>query len=98
MLRRVACEGRKALLLSDIGGNSLVTREGALCEPSVVSRLLTEAMDVLGDFGVTQDDINLGNFHLVRGRFIDSRPGDDERGIRRGLCEAFKGGQFDEVS
>lgn len=66
----VTCEGRRALLLSDIGGVNLATAEGALREVGVISRLLTEAMNTLGEFGITHDDIKLDNFHLVEDKVM----------------------------
>lgn len=58
-------EGKKALVLSNIGGASLATLEGAVLDEKDLRELVTEALVALSSRGVAYDDTKLDNFHLV---------------------------------
>jgi hypothetical protein len=58
-------EGKKALVLSNIGGACLATPEGAVLNEKDLRELATEALRALFSMGVAYDDTKLDNFHLV---------------------------------
>ncbi|KAK2697559.1 hypothetical protein QWA68_004448 [Fusarium oxysporum] len=55
----------RALILSDIGGSSLSTPDGAVLDEQDIVPLLHQALSSLNDYGVCHDDTKLDNFHLV---------------------------------
>lgn len=62
--------GTRALLMQDVGGVSLGEPEGALLDLDELSRLLQECYRATHAFGVHPSDIQLRNFHLVRGKLM----------------------------
>lgn len=58
-------EGKKALVLSNIGGACLATPEGAVLDERDLRELVMEALTALTSMGVAYDDTKLDNFHLV---------------------------------
>lgn len=58
-------EGKKALILSNIGGACLATLEGAVLDERDLRELVTDALTALSNMGVAYDDTKLDNFHLV---------------------------------
>jgi hypothetical protein len=63
-------EGKRALLLSDIGGACLATAEGGLLEIADIRRMLRQTLDALAPFGIMQDDSKLDNYHVVGDRIM----------------------------
>ncbi|KAF5717571.1 hypothetical protein FMUND_5664, partial [Fusarium mundagurra] len=55
----------RALILSDIGGSSLSTPDGAVLDEQDIEPLLHQALTSLNEYGVCHDDTKLDNFHLV---------------------------------
>ncbi|KAF5584147.1 hypothetical protein FPANT_7959 [Fusarium pseudoanthophilum] len=55
----------RALILSDIGGSSLSTPDGAVLDEQDLEPLLHQALTSLNQYGVCHDDTKLDNFHLV---------------------------------
>ncbi|KAH7211205.1 hypothetical protein BKA60DRAFT_610574 [Fusarium oxysporum] len=55
----------RALILSDIGGSSLSTPDGAVLDEKDIVPLLHQALSSLNEYGVCHDDTKLDNFHLV---------------------------------
>ena len=55
----------RALVLSDIGGSSLATPEGAVLDERDLHPLLYHALNSLAQLGVCHDDTKLDNFLLV---------------------------------
>ncbi|KAF4452239.1 hypothetical protein FALBO_16215 [Fusarium albosuccineum] len=58
-------DGKRASILSDIGGACVATPEGAVLEPDDLRVLSDQALTALTKLGVSHDDIKLDNFHLV---------------------------------
>ncbi len=58
-------EGKRAILLSDIGGACLATPEGLLLEMDDFRRMMYEATEALARFGIVHDDIKLDNYHVT---------------------------------
>jgi len=67
---QVCCNGRRALVLQDVGGVSLAEPAGAILDLEELSRLLQESCHALHDFGVHQSDFKCGNFRLVGSRLM----------------------------
>jgi hypothetical protein len=63
---QVQCEGRRALVLSDIGGACVATPEGAVLREKDIRPLFDQALSALASQGISHDDMKLDNFHLVR--------------------------------
>ncbi|KAF9774738.1 hypothetical protein IL306_007231 [Fusarium sp. DS 682] len=57
--------GKRAIVLSNIGGFCLATPEGAVLAEKDLRELLSQALNALADMGVAHDDTKLDNFHLV---------------------------------
>ncbi|KAF5011681.1 hypothetical protein FDECE_2219 [Fusarium decemcellulare] len=57
--------GKRALILSNIGGACLATPEGAVLDEKDLRPLLSQALTALSDMGVAHGDTKLDNFHLV---------------------------------
>ncbi|KAK2125558.1 hypothetical protein NOF04DRAFT_1347392 [Fusarium oxysporum II5] len=55
----------RALILSDIGGSSLSTPDGAVLDEQDIEPLLHQALISLNEYGVCHVDTKLDNFHLV---------------------------------
>lgn len=53
------------MLLSDIGGECLVTPRGALLKVADFRRMLFQALTALSQFGILQEDEELDNLHHV---------------------------------
>ncbi|QUC23418.1 uncharacterized protein UV8b_07659 [Ustilaginoidea virens] len=62
--------GKKAILISDIGGVCLGDPAGAVLEIPDFLDLMKEALTDLGRFHIQPDDIKLNNFRLVNGRIM----------------------------
>ena len=62
------CQGRRALLLEDVGGVSLAEPAGLTLELGELSQLLQDCWFALSRCGVLQCDPLLGNFILVDGK------------------------------
>ncbi|KAK0625125.1 hypothetical protein B0T17DRAFT_639555, partial [Bombardia bombarda] len=58
-------DNTKAFLMSDIGGASLDSPEGALLEVADFRRMLHQTLIAFTQFRITLDDLKLGNFHLT---------------------------------
>ncbi|KAK3371894.1 hypothetical protein B0H63DRAFT_513445 [Podospora didyma] len=67
---QVRYDGRKALILQDVGGVSLAEPVCATLEVEEFSRLLQECYRALHAFAVHQSDAQCGNFHLIGGRLM----------------------------
>ena len=67
---QVSCNGRRALVLQDVGGVSLAEPAGAILDLEELSRLLQESCHALHGFGVHQSDFKCGNFRLVGSRLM----------------------------
>jgi hypothetical protein len=63
-------KGKRALLLSDIGGACLATAEGGLLEMADFRRMLRQTLDALALFGILQDDSKLDNYHVIGDRIM----------------------------
>jgi len=57
--------GVRSIVLSDIGGASVATPEGAILPKKDMHRLFDQALRPLAELGLTHDDLKLDNFHLV---------------------------------
>ncbi|KAM0424464.1 hypothetical protein ACHAPT_010388 [Fusarium lateritium] len=62
---QIEYDGRRALILSDVGGDCLATPAGAVLDEKDLRLLLTKAITTLTDHQVSHDDTKLDNFHLV---------------------------------
>ena len=58
-------DGKRALILSNIGGACLATPAGAVLAEKDLKPLLSQALTALAQMGVAHDDTKLDNFHLV---------------------------------
>lgn len=56
---------RRAMLLSDVGGESLATPEGTLVQLSDFRRLLFQALNAFTPFRISHCDSKLDNYHLT---------------------------------
>ncbi|QUC23419.1 uncharacterized protein UV8b_07660 [Ustilaginoidea virens] len=96
--------GKKAILISDIGGVCLSTPEGALLKLSDVLNLVKDALIDLFRFGIEPCDIKLDNFRLVDGRImpidfemVDHNRQTDEKRAEAVLDSAyFLGDQYEK--
>ncbi|KAH7247810.1 hypothetical protein B0J15DRAFT_551482 [Fusarium solani] len=62
---QIEYDGKRALILSDIGGACLATPDGAVLDENDLRLLLDKALTSLTDHQVSHDDTKLDNFHLV---------------------------------
>ncbi|KAK5656276.1 hypothetical protein OQA88_5039 [Cercophora sp. LCS_1] len=67
---QVRCNGRRALVLQDVGGVSVAEPAGATLNLEELSRLLQECCHALRGFGVHQSDFQCGNFRLVGSKLM----------------------------
>lgn len=63
---QVRYDGKRGLVLSDIGGACVATPEGAVLTERDIQSLFEQALDTLASRGgVSHGDLKLDNFHLV---------------------------------
>lgn len=62
---QIEYDGKRALILSDIGGYCVATPEGAVLDEKDFRPLLEKALTSISKLGVSHDDNKLDNFHLV---------------------------------
>ncbi|RMJ05141.1 hypothetical protein CDV36_014195 [Fusarium kuroshium] len=62
---QIEYDGKRALILSDIGGYCVATPEGAVLDEEDFRPLLKKALTSISKLGVSHDDNKLDNFHLV---------------------------------
>lgn len=62
---QIEYDGKRALILSDIGGYCIATPEGAVLDEKDFRPLLKKALTSISKLGVSHDDNKLDNFHLV---------------------------------
>ncbi|KAJ4327747.1 hypothetical protein N0V84_001856 [Fusarium piperis] len=62
---QIEYDGKRALILSDIGGYCVATPEGAVLDEEDFRPLLEKALTSISKLGVNHDDSKLDNFHLV---------------------------------
>ncbi|KAM6520135.1 hypothetical protein FALCPG4_013686 [Fusarium falciforme] len=62
---QIEYDGKRALILSDIGGYCIATPEGAVLDEKDFRPLLKKALTSISKPGVSHNDNKLDNFHLV---------------------------------
>ncbi|KAI8663052.1 hypothetical protein LRP88_07259 [Fusarium phalaenopsidis] len=62
---QIEYDGKRALILSDIGGAFLATPDGVVLDENDLRLLLDKALTSLTDYQVSHYDTKLDNFHLV---------------------------------
>lgn len=62
---QVQHDGKRCLVLSDIGGACVATPEGTVLTEQDIQPLFEQALGTLASHGISHGDLKLDNFHLV---------------------------------